>query len=271
MPRFIQTYYVDYVYSQNHAHMFHKHQNVLEILYIDRGSGRYLVGKREYAVEEGDVVICNAGILHGEAPFEKHEIETYCCALDEVSLPGLPQNHLLDQQYKPVISMGKSSKHLKNMMKTLHEMNSEKSYERELLNHLAEVVFGIVQERLEEKKWSVRENKDQKKEYLVRQITEYLDQHYTSTVTLKEIGDQFFISPSTLSHVFKKETGLSPMQYVIHRRIGEAQTLLMETKLPIHTIEEQLGFGSSVHFSALFKKYVGISPKDFRKHFVEDI
>ena len=57
------------------------------------------------------------------------------------------------------------------------------------------------------------------------------------------------------------------MQYVIHRRIGEAQSMLVETELPIHRIEEQLGFGSSCHLTSMFKKYVGLSPREYRKHY----
>lgn len=45
MPKLMQTYFVDVNYSQNHAHMLHKHPDVLEILYIDSGEGRYIVGK----------------------------------------------------------------------------------------------------------------------------------------------------------------------------------------------------------------------------------
>ena len=111
---------------------------------------------------------------------------------------------------------------------------------------------------------------EQKNEALVRSITEYLDQHYTEPLSLEQIAVQMHISSSYLSHLFKRETGLSPIQYVIHRRIGEAQSLLMETDLPIHVIEEQLGFGSSCHLTTMFKKYVGIAPREYRKHFSLD-
>ncbi|MBR0288235.1 MAG: helix-turn-helix domain-containing protein, partial [Selenomonadaceae bacterium] len=65
----------------------------------------------------------------------------------------------------------------------------------------------------------------------------------------------------------KKETGLSPIQYMMQRRIGEAQSLLVETSLPIQEIEFRLGFNDSAHFSKMFKKHVGVTPKEYRKHF----
>lgn len=267
MPKLMQTYFVDVNYSQNHAHMLHKHPDVLEILYIDSGEGRYIVGKREYAVSAGDVVICNAGMIHGEAPFQKHEIQTYCCALSQVMIPGLPENCLMDSRYKPVLAMGNAAGHMGCLMRTMHELFTENMYKKDVCQHLAQAVYLLVKERLEQYKDGGREVEDQKKEFLVRQITDYIDRHYTEPLTLKELSDRFYISPSSISHIYKRETGVSPMQYVIHRRIGEAQTLLMDTHIPIHMIEERLGFGSSCHFSAMFKKYVGISPKEFRSHF----
>ncbi len=71
MPKLMQTYFVDVNYSQNHAHMLHKHPDVLEILYIDSGEGRYIVGKREYAVSAGDVVILQCRHDTRGGPFSK--------------------------------------------------------------------------------------------------------------------------------------------------------------------------------------------------------
>ena len=163
--------------------------------------------------------------------------------------------------------MGNVAGHMGCLMRTLHELFTENMYKKDVCQHLAQAVYLLVKERLEQYKDSGREVEDRKKEFLVRQITDYIDRHYTEPLTLKELSDRFYISPSSISHIYKRETGVSPMQYVIHRRIGEAQTLLMDTHIPIHMIEEQLGFGSSCHFSAMFKKYVGISPKEFRSHF----
>ena len=59
------------------------------------------------------------------------------------------------------------------------------------------------------------------------------------------------------------------MKYIMHRKIGEVQSKLMNTDMSISEIGEQLGFSSCCHLSAVFKKYFGISPKSFRQHFQE--
>ena len=96
-----------------------------------------------------------------------------------------------------------------------------------------------------------------------------MNEHYAEALTLSQISEKFFISASHLSHVFKRETGLSPIQYMMQRRIGEAQSLLVETSLTIQEIDERLGFTDSAHFSKMFKKCVGVTPKEYRKLFSE--
>nr|WP_092071504.1 AraC family transcriptional regulator [Dendrosporobacter quercicolus]NSL49337.1 AraC family transcriptional regulator [Dendrosporobacter quercicolus DSM 1736]SDM26975.1 AraC-type DNA-binding protein [Dendrosporobacter quercicolus] len=263
--KLIATFFVDETYSQRHAHMIHSHQNVLELLYICSGKGRYLVGNREYAVHSGDLIICNAGILHGEAPFQQHDMQTYCCALSGININGLPPNCLIDYSHKPVFSFKDTAEHLQQLMPMLHEFYM--TLPNVVSYHLAISILLLVYEQILKQQKCGQMEHEQKNENLVRKITEFIDGHYKEPIKLSTISCALHISSSLLSHVFKQETGLSPIQYVIQRRIGEAQSLLMETHLSIREIEESLGFGSSVHFSAMFKKYVGISPKDYRNHF----
>ncbi len=61
------------------------------------------------------------------------------------------------------------------------------------------------------------------------------------------------------------ETGYSPMNYIIRRRIGEAQTLLITTKLSITEIAGMVGFSNPNNFNIQFQKQVGLSPREYRK------
>ena len=76
------------------------------------------------------------------------------------------------------------------------------------------------------------------------------------------------VSPYYLAHVCKEATGYSPLQYVLRRRIGEAQTLLITTDLPVTRIAAQVGYDNPSHFNAQFSKAVGMSPRTFRKEYV---
>lgn len=265
--RLTGVYYIDLLYTQKHAHTLHKHQNVVELLYIYSGEGRYRVGNREYAVCEGDVVICNASTLHGEEMYLQNTIQTYCIALSGVEIPGLPDNYLVSSEHRPVVTLTRFKEMVHTMMPNIYDMFLLK--EKELGKQLAISVLMMTYQELQIQERDSRNPIVQRTETMVREITRYLDLHYTEPLRMETICREFHLSPSYLSHMFKNETGLAPKQYIVLRRIGEAQSLLAETDIPIHTIEERLGFGSSCHLTATFKKYVGISPREYRKHFRE--
>ena len=254
----VDVIFVDKEYSHKHPHMIHRHENFLELLYIAESSGRYIVYNHEYAVTAGDFVICNANVPHGEDPFQKHHIQTYCLVLSGVKLP------LADDE-RPILSFG-SENFFSELLPRIYQMFHKQNGYSEVCNHFAAGIFFLLQRKLIERGSKPNPIK-QKRERLVHKITDYLNEHFAEPLTLKKIGAEFFISESSLSHAFKKETGLSPMQFIMQRRIGQAQSMLVETSLPIQEIEFQLGFSDSAHFSKMFKKYVGITPKEYRNHF----
>lgn len=267
--RLTDMFFIDKIYSENHAHMLHKHKGILELLYIASGEGRYIVGNRSYAVRAGDLVICNADTLHGEAAFQKHNIQTYCCAMANVDVDFLPVGRIIAPEKKPVLSLEQFEPLVRELMVNLYEFNKAKD-NKLICNQMAITLLLLVCKILtihdQQNKFIV----EQKNENMIRKLTSYLDANYTNDISLEKISLAMHISVSHISHLFKRETGLSPMQYVIHRRIGEAQSLLAETNLPIKDIEEKLGFGSSCHLTAMFKKYVGLSPREYRKYFVSN-
>ena len=87
-------------------------------------------------------------------------------------------------------------------------------------------------------------------------------------MTLQTIGDALNASPYYLSHVFKNMSGYSPIQYLLRRRLGEAQTLLISTDLTISDIAGLVGFETQSYFNSQFTKHVGIPPKKYRENYV---
>ena len=99
-------------------------------------------------------------------------------------------------------------------------------------------------------------------------IKDYIDRHFAEDFSLQSMADALHVSPYYLAHVCKDVTGYSPLQYVLRRRIGEAQTLLITTELPVTRIAAQVGYDNPSHFNAQFSKAVGMSPRTFRKEYV---
>lgn len=92
----------------------------------------------------------------------------------------------------------------------------------------------------------------------------YIDQNYTEDISLGSIAAEFFISTDHLSHIFKSRFGVSPINYLINRRIIKAQTLLANTSESVNTISGIVGYDNVSYFSTLFRKVVGMTPANFR-------
>ena len=80
-------------------------------------------------------------------------------------------------------------------------------------------------------------------------------------------ADALSVSPSLLSHSFKKITGMSVMNYLLACRIAEAKSQLIKTDMPIGRIAEQCGFSDFSNFSRIFKKMTGYTPSQYLKTF----
>lgn len=64
--------------------------------------------------------------------------------------------------------------------------------------------------------------------------------------------------------MFREYTGISPIKYMHKIRIEKAQSLLLTTNMPVKAIAYEMGYNDEYHFSRLFKKHTGLSPKNFR-------
>lgn len=96
---------------------------------------------------------------------------------------------------------------------------------------------------------------------------QYIEQSYRNLdLTLQEVAHTVDISPSYLSRLFKEEKGISFVQYVTKLRMCEAQTLLKDITLKTYEVADRVGYTDYPHFTKTFKKYTGVSPKEFRKN-----
>ena len=96
-------------------------------------------------------------------------------------------------------------------------------------------------------------------------IQNFLDTHYAEDIQRNDLSDIVFVSPDHLSRLFKKETGLSLMQYVTKKRITAACSLLAESRMPINRVALQVGYGNFAYFSKIFREITGMTPMNYRK------
>ena len=99
---------------------------------------------------------------------------------------------------------------------------------------------------------------------LIRRVINYIHTHFTEPITLTDAAHYVSLNTSYLSTIFKKETGYSFSQYLSMTRIEHSKLLLKNTDFSILDVAIEVGFDSDSYFCTVFKKFVGISPKQYK-------
>jgi AraC family transcriptional regulator len=98
----------------------------------------------------------------------------------------------------------------------------------------------------------------------LRAATDYIDSHIDEELTLESISSAIAMSPFRFARGFRKAAGHSPRQYIIQRRIERAKDLLRASRRGLAEIASLVGFSTQSHFTAMFRRHCGMTPKRYR-------
>ena len=256
--------------NTHHKRVMHAHEDLAELVLIFSGESDYLIHNKKYHVKAGDLLVYNSGVVHDEYAEPEDGVGFYCAAIGNLALPGLPANTLCTKDAGFVFPTGERFEEIRTLMEMMffNLVTAEPDAERfcdSIMRALIDKALVVIRAAAESAKPS---GAGKEPSAIGQQVKDYIDQHYAEPLTLESIGRALYMSPWYVSHVFKEMSGYSPIQYLLRRRIGEAQTLLMSTKEPIAEIALRVGYESQSHFNAQFTKQVGMPPNQFRKNYV---
>ena len=100
---------------------------------------------------------------------------------------------------------------------------------------------------------------------LVKNSINYINLNLSNSLSVQDIANLFYVSPTYLSRIFKKEVNCSIIEYINKERIKRSTVLLRDTDLQIHNISYLVGVDDFNYFSRLFKKHMGKTPSQYRK------
>ena len=100
---------------------------------------------------------------------------------------------------------------------------------------------------------------------IVQKVLTRIDADLTADLSLKTQAEHLSVSPSYLSSHFKKETGKNLTDYINEKRMEKAALLLQTSNLQIQTVAQKCGILDVNYFTKLFKKYKGITPREYRE------
>ncbi|MDL2236315.1 response regulator [Christensenellaceae bacterium OttesenSCG-928-K19] len=107
--------------------------------------------------------------------------------------------------------------------------------------------------------------RSEKQQSLIGQAHDYIDQNFCdSSLSLSNVAQMFYVSPSYLSNLFKRKYNMNFVEYVTRLRMEKAKQLLASSALKTYEIAEQTGYNDPQYFSNSFKKYTGLTPSEYK-------
>ena len=143
--------------------------------------------------------------------------------------------------------------------------NSPMGSEQMICCYLEQVIIGLIRSKTMDRGQIV--HADQFKEAthssLANQVTAYIEEHLGEKLTVKAIASHFNRSRTYLSTVYKYHTGFGINEMITHIRIKHAKMLLLDRKMSVSQISEELGFSTPQYFSSKFTEEVGVPPSKY--------
>lgn len=253
-------------YNSDWHSTMHSH-NFTECIYVTRGRGLFCVEKSEFNVEENDLIIINPGVDHVEKFAGDINFEYIAIGIDSVTFNFIdPKNPSSLSEYTIL-----HYKRDKDLLETyINIMLSE--FEKQLLhknivcqNILELIVINILRKTT----ISMSAEEIKSTNSACRIIKKYIDENFRNPITLKELASIAKVNKYYLSHSFTADYNISPINYLISKRIEESKHLLLTTNYSISSISEFTGFSSPSYFSQCFKRNMGVQPEVYRKQFTK--
>lgn len=244
-------------HSTLHSHPF------TEFFYVLKGQGSFQFKDNVIMdVKEDDLIIINPNIVHTEISSVDYPLEYIVLGIDGIGF----FTELEDDLGYSVHNYSEFKHEILFYLKSLHREVAEKEpyYELMIDNHLSVLIMNVMRRTVIDLGIAAPDNKINKDCIF---IENYLNIHYREYITLDTLAELTFMNKYYLSHIFKEHSGYSPIDYVLHKRITEAEKLLTSTDLSISQISNIIGFGSSSYFSQYFKKQNDLSPSQYRENY----
>jgi len=239
----------------------HQHPDIYQISYYLKGQDRVLIGKRRYTAKEGDLFLIPPHCPHGSEPSDKQ-------LQFEMLQVKFTLKHPLPLPSPSYAHVGYPSDLLFAFHSLVNEFHMQRPQRETMMRlNLAQMIL-LVNRRtlLKEKTYQTCPARDPRiVEERIAKVACYIQTNHARELTLTEIARANGYSPSTLSHVFKRHVGISPVKYLINYRLSQALEMMGHTDRKLEDIAFEIGFKSVYHFSQLFKNRYNHSPRRYAR------
>ena len=236
---------------------YHAHEAGYEVHLFLEGSGSFLLNNCRYRIACNRLFLAAPGEYHSILPEAITNHVSYYAVLFEPEMPG-------DLELLALLKSGESQgRHLATEpgerfwlgeLYRLHEKGSAAAAGH-LLSSLLHRWYG-----------TPRPGRPAKNGHAERALA-LMEKAVKEKLSTEAVAEKLGISKEHFIRLFRGKTGVSPLQYFTRLKVDAAGAFLTDSNLGVAAVGEYFGFESPFHFSRVFKRHTGLSPKDYRRTF----
>lgn len=249
----------------------------MEICYIKNGYGKYRINEKDFDFVKGDCFIINNNEIH--LCHDDHDLVMTVIMFDPSFLWSGLSNPIDYEYVRPFWETdGRFGNKLESknpysslIANVIYEMDQEyaakeKGFQLMMKSLLLKLMTIMIRYYTPDDGAGADLSTQKQNARKMKTVIAYLEDNFRDSITLAELSTVVSMSVPSLINHFKTFTGVTPVDFLIRIRISNAKIMLTNTDKSILEIAESCGFHSLSNFNHLFKSYVGLSPREYRKN-----
>ncbi|MDR3595014.1 AraC family transcriptional regulator [Clostridium sp.] len=268
------TYFCELENNSSSSVVTHWHEEI-EIIFIEKGTGKFKVDLDSYILKEGDILIIKPFSLHSMHPINDLHCSWNVMLFNLGMLNSSVTDGCLIQYFAPILNnehqlpliINKECNGYNEIFTCISEIfycfNTKKVAFELKLKSLLFYFFSLLYENdlILKKKVVPLTNEATRK---IKIILNYIHENYMNDLSILDISKTCNLSQYYFMKFFKKYLGITCTDYINVYRLDMASKLLNTTDKPITEISFETGFNSVSYFNKLFKEKFKVTPKEFR-------
>lgn len=245
----------------------HSH-NYFELLYCRVSDGvEYLLGSHRYRMQKGDILFVPPGVSHRpilpermDEPYVRDVLWISSEFMDSLKMI-FPVEDMKDLDWNlPIRTGGTRWEFLGELFHNgvQEEEARRPGWETVVVGNTLLILTNLARAMMERSTATMKAEKPE----LLDRIAAYIEGNFAGHITIGDLARQFYVSESTISHLFRQKMGVSVYRYITQRRLIAAKTRIQQGML-LEDVSRAVGFSDYSTFYRAFRQEFGISPRQF--------
>ena len=234
-----------------------------QLLYIASGKAHFHFGNEEHIVTAGHMVLYRPKEPQKYEYYGEDQTQVYWVHFTGGNVTNILRSYYLTDD-KKVFYCGSGLEYQNLFRNMIYELQMCKENYAEMLEMYLRQIFIMLKRYFTD---SLKTDNT----HIIEEIdkaTLYFNEHYSEEISIEEYAQNNHFSVSWFIRNFKQCTGSTPMQYILSKRIYNAEILLQNPSYNVTEISRIVGYDNPLYFSRIFKKTKGLSPSEYRKNII---